>query len=126
MNLRRLRELTESLAVIELEMAAFFDLCPDLLAIADSSGYFIKTNKHWTTVLGWSSEELQGKPWLYFVHPDDIDQTISIFSVMSSGNKITNFVNRYRCKNGDYVCISWNASELDDTKKAYCVGRVLD
>ena len=116
MSLNKLRELTESLENAELEILAFFDLCPNLLAIVNLSGYFTKVNSYWTTTLGWSHAELTSKPWLHFVHPDDVVNTIRIFKTMVGGKKMLNFVNRYKHRNGDYIRVSWDASELHSTK----------
>ena len=42
-----------------------------------STGYFKRLNPVWTTSLGWTLEELQAKPFLDFVHPDDRATTLA-------------------------------------------------
>ena len=53
------------------EKALFFDLSPDLLAIADFKGHFKHTNPAWTRVFGYTEAELLACPFLELVHPED-------------------------------------------------------
>ena len=43
-------------------MDLFFDFCNEMLCVADHRGYFLKLNPAWTKALGWSLEELTGRP----------------------------------------------------------------
>ena len=54
-----------------------FDIGRDLLCTADARGYFISLNAAWENVLGWSREELTGRPFIEFVHPDDVERTLA-------------------------------------------------
>ena len=53
------------------ELNNFFELNLDFLCIADTEGNFIKTNKAWEDVLGYTHEELTHTKYLDFVHPDE-------------------------------------------------------
>ncbi len=81
----------------------------DPLCIAGSDGYLKKLNPAWSNCLGWSEEELLNRPFLDFVHPDDIDDTLTAFTKMRAGVPIPSFENRYRCKDGSYRQFLWNA-----------------
>jgi PAS domain S-box-containing protein len=81
-----------------------------LFCIADVKGTFTEVNPAWTKLFGWTAEELTTHPWTYFVHPDDLLETIEV-SKIPAGTLLDGFVNRYRTKDGDYiknplVCIS--------------------
>jgi len=91
------------------ELEGFFRVNLDLLCIADIDGNFIKTNAAWGEILGYSSEELDGKKFLDFVHPDDLQPTLDAMSALGQGAKVLNFVNRYRCKDGSYRFIEWRS-----------------
>lgn len=91
------------------ELEAFFTVNIDLLCIADFKGNFVKVNKEWESVLGYSSDDLQKRTFLEFVHPDDIEKTLHALSRLKKGEKIMNFVNRFRSHNGTYRFIEWRS-----------------
>lgn len=92
-----------------LELERFFSVNLDLLCIADINGYFIKTNKAWTDILGYSSTELEGRKFLDFIHEEDIIATLEAMKKLDGGNEVLQFVNRYVCKDGTYRYIEWRA-----------------
>jgi PAS domain S-box-containing protein len=109
-----IREKTE-----ELEM--FFQGGLDLLCIADTSGRFLRLNPEWEKVLGYRTEDLEGKDFMQFVHPEDVATTLEAMSQLSSGKKVLSFVNRYRHRNGTYRSIEWRS--LPVGKKIYAAAR---
>ncbi|MCJ7603785.1 MAG: PAS domain S-box protein, partial [Desulfobulbaceae bacterium] len=92
------------------ELDGYFTNALDLFCIADSDGYFHRANKEWQTTLGYKIEELEGRRFLDFIHPDDIKLTLEAFSMLKAQKKILNFVNRYRCKDGSYRWLEWRAT----------------
>lgn len=54
----------------------FFETAADLLCIADLEGFIRHVNPAWERSLGWSGEDICGRPYLDFVHPDDVDATL--------------------------------------------------
>ena len=101
----------------------FFDLSPDLLCIASLDGYFIRLNKNWSRLLGWSEEELKAVPWNDFVHPEDRMPTESAKDMLSQGNNILSFENRYRSKKGEYYWLSWNSLYLTEEGYIFAIAR---
>lgn len=91
------------------ELEAFFTLNLDLLCIADLEGHFIKTNEAWSSILGYTTEDLNRKKFLDFVHPDDISATLDAMAKLRNGEDVLNFTNRYKNKNGGYQCIEWRS-----------------
>src|SRR6056297_3173137 len=87
----------------------FFDINLDLLCIADKDGRFIKLNKEWEQLLGYNIEELQGRSFLDFIHPDDLHPTKEAMKRLENDEDILNFTNRYRTKNGEYKIIEWRS-----------------
>jgi PAS domain S-box-containing protein len=87
----------------------------DLLCIIDNnSGAILRLNKAWEETLGYSADEMIGTPFMEFVHPDDIATTTGAFSILVNHGVIKNFVNRYRCKDGNYRFIEWSAIRNTD------------
>lgn len=88
----------------------FFSINLDLLCIADVDGHFLKLNKSWENILGYKVEELEGRVFLDFVHPDDLEATLNVLSEIGIQQKqVLNFTNRYKCKNGTYRYIEWRS-----------------
>lgn len=110
----RIKELTEELSEDQRELGLFFDLCPDMLCIASSDGYFVKLNQAWQRELGWSIQELTQSPFLDFIHPDDVEPTKKIMEKMQTC-QVVRFHNRYKVKGTDkYVVLEWNATNWSD------------
>jgi PAS domain S-box-containing protein len=97
---------------VEAERDRFFDLSLDLIAMADSAGYFRRINPAFSRVLGWSREELTGRPFIEFVHPDDRKATLAVVE-RSQGGFIDHFENRYLCRDGSTRWLSWKAVLTD-------------
>jgi PAS domain S-box-containing protein len=87
----------------------FFTVNLDLLCIADQEGNFIKVSNAWTEILGFSSKDLEQRKFLDFVHPDDIQSTLKAMNMLQKQQKVVNFVNRYRTKDGEYRHIEWRS-----------------
>ncbi|TVP61286.1 MAG: PAS domain S-box protein [Nodularia sp. (in: Bacteria)] len=98
----------------ELELERFFTISLDLLCIADTGGHFRRLNQAWEKILGYSISELEGKAFLDFVHPDDLDSTLAAISDLNDDRTIIKFVNRYRTKDGSYRHIEWLSSPQGD------------
>ncbi len=101
-SLKKQKEATE-------EMESFFSVNLDLLCIADLEGNFIKTNNAWSTILGYSNEDLNARKFIEFIHPDDIQDTLNTMADLGRGNDVLNFTNRYRCSDGSYRYIEWRS-----------------
>jgi PAS domain S-box-containing protein len=96
------------------DLATFFDVSLDLLCIRDRAFRFVRVNPAWETALGWRSAELEGRPMLDFVHPDDAEATLQRMQGIISDQPVLGFVNRYRRKDGGYRHLEWRARHVDD------------
>lgn len=50
-----------------------------------------------------------GRSCLDFVHPDDIEKTKAAITSLESQEEVSNFENRYRCRDGTYRWIEWRS-----------------
>ena len=105
------------------ELNNFIELSKDLVCIANVDGLFYKVNPAFTTVLGYSKEELEGSSFINLVHPDDLASTYKEIEKLAQGEMTISFENRYRCKNGEYIVLSWNTSPDPDSGNLYCIAR---
>lgn len=118
-----LRSDTARQAIVE-ERDRFFDVSVDLLATADVNGFFIRLNPAWTATLGYSLDELQARPFLDFVHPDDRAATLAEYSQqVAEGKNVLNFQNRYRHRDGSYRWLEWASAPSADATRLYAAAR---
>jgi PAS domain S-box-containing protein len=92
-----------------IELENYFANALDLFCIADLDGNFVRVNKAWEETLGYSVTELEKRKFLDFVHPEDLQPTIDVISKLEQNEKVLNFINRYRSKNGTYRFIEWRS-----------------
>jgi PAS domain S-box-containing protein len=101
----------------------FFDISNDLLCIAGIDGYFKRLNPAWERILGYTVDELCARPYLDFIHPDDQERTGREAEDQAAIGKVTvSFDNRYRCRDGSYRWLNWNATPTADGT-VYAVAR---
>ena len=59
-------------------------------------------------------DELTAVQFLDFVHPDDVAGTMEAISELASQQKVIDFVNRYRSKDGTYRWLQWRSAPSGD------------
>ncbi len=106
---RRRRSAEKELRQKSEELDNFFSTNLDLLCIADTDGYFLRLNPAWEKTLGYNLAELMSRRYVEFVHPDDVPATLDAMQALSSLQRVVNFTNRYRTKNGSYRHMLWSA-----------------
>lgn len=107
------------------EYRQFFDMSLDMMCIAATDGYFKQVNEAWTRELGWSEDELLTRPFVSFVHPDDVQKTIDEVAKLDQGIPTIQFENRYLHKDGSYRLLSWRSSPEQGTGRLYAIARLL-
>ncbi len=96
------------------EHERFFAISTDLLCVVDMAGNLISVNHSWEKQLGYPVSYLKSQNFLDFVHPDDIEATKERMSELSQDKAVSNFVNRYRYKDGSYHYIEWLSQPYDN------------
>jgi two-component system cell cycle sensor histidine kinase/response regulator CckA len=105
-----LRQSREDHSTVANELTTFFNLIPDLVCIASPDGYFKRLNPAWEALLGYTQAELLATPIFDLIHPEDREGTQAEIARQTSGHWTTQFVNRYRCKDGSYRWLEWTAA----------------
>lgn len=118
-------ELQRRMTVLE-EFRTFFDESRDMQCIAGTNGYFKRVNPAFVETLGWSEEELLSRPFIEFVHPDDVEATAEETVSVSGGRPTISFSNRYRCRDGTYKRLRWTAHPDPATGNIYASARSPD
>ncbi|MBN1287097.1 MAG: PAS domain S-box protein [Anaerolineae bacterium] len=105
------------------EIRRIYDLSVDMFGTADFNGFFKMLNPAWSKVLGYTLDELYARPFIEFVHPDDIASTNAAAAGLIKGKSAVSFENRYRCQDGSYKWLSWNSIPDIDNDLIYFVVR---
>lgn len=87
----------------------FFEKSLDLFCVVCKEGRFLELNSRWVQVLGWPEADMLGRPFLDFVHPDDMASTLAIWTALEGRQDVLRFRNRYRRANGSHAWLEWNA-----------------
>jgi PAS domain S-box-containing protein len=116
-------QLESELQRTALDMVRFFELSHDLFCLASLDGFFKRVNDNFPRVLGFTKNELQARPFLDFVHPDDLKETLDQMKKLSLGLPVVRFKNRYRDVSGRYHCFEWTAKSLPEEQVIFAVAR---
>ncbi len=119
----KLKPLSGRIERYQEDLSRFFANSIGMLCIAGFDGYFKRLNPAWKNTLGWTLKELQARPFLEFVHPDDHAATLVEMKKLARGGCTILFENRYRCKDGLYRWLQWNANSLPANQQIHAIAR---
>lgn len=117
-------ELERRMSMLQ-EFKTFFDESRDMLCVAGTDGYFKLVNPAFEKNLGWAEADLLGRPFVDFVHPDDVEATLAETEKLARGIPTVSFTNRYRCRDGTYKRLRWSSHPDPKTGNLYASARVL-
>ena len=114
----------ESRGALARRLRSHNELSLDLIATANYDGYFTQLNSAFTDVLGFTAEELMARPFLEFVHPDDVEPTLAAVATQTEqGAAVFHFQNRYRTKSGSYRWLEWTSRPDEKIRALIAVAR---
>ena len=108
---------------IQEERDRYFELSRDMICVLGFDGYLKTVNPAWKWALGFSYEELLGRPFIEFVHPDDRKATLAETEKLMNGGETIYFENRYYCKDGSWRWFAWSARAAMPQKAIYGTAR---
>lgn len=95
----------------------------DMICTIDAKGRFIEVGAASKDILGYRPEDLIGKPYMDFVHPEDVSKTKKIGLEITQGKSTRDFQNRYLKKDGTEVHMMWSAIWSETDGLLYAVAR---
>jgi PAS domain S-box-containing protein len=101
----------------------FFNLSPDMLCIVGYDGCFKQISPAFKLILGFSKEEMIGKPFKDFIIQDDQERSSAELSSIKDGNSAEHFENRYLSKDGTVKWMAWRTVNVPAEKLIYAVAR---
>lgn len=121
--------LRQELAELEAQVAvsrsrkAFFDHAVDSFCIVAPNGHLKHCNQSMLDTLGYSFEEITSQRLLLLAHPDDLVKSTGKVMGVIKGDKVRQFENRYRRKDGTYIRFLWNSLVNEETKEVFATAR---
>lgn len=113
-------DITPAVNALE-DLDAFFNVTTDLMAICGLDGRFIRVNPAWETVMGYKDQEMVGRHFQEYVHPDDLKADLDAMDELKADKKVQNYINRYRHQDGTYRNLQWTS--IKDGENVYAVAR---
>ncbi len=107
----------------ESQLNQFFNLSLDFFCVANTNGFIEKISPVFSRELGFSEEEFLTQPFYNFILEEDIEATMIEVEKISRGLRATNFEARFKCKNGGYKLLSWNATPDHEMGVFYATAR---
>lgn len=121
---RKEKAMTETLLSRSREqLQKILDQSLDMICTFDEAGTFLSASAACKNILGYEPEELIGKSAWSIIHPDDLHRSMDTSGKVVNGWDATNFENRYRTREGNYVWLHWSAKWDAREKVSYCVAR---
>lgn len=91
----------------EKEIEGILKVNIDMLCVIDENLNFIKVNREFEKVLGYTAEEFEGKSFLSLVHKDDLSKTVNSIRNLNELEPISGFINRMISKVGGHRYLEW-------------------
>jgi PAS domain S-box-containing protein len=110
-------------SVLDKAPEKLFNLSLDMLCVADFDGNFRIVNSAFEHTLGHARQVLLKTPFTEFVHPDDKAATLAALEQLATGESLSYFENRYRCKDGSYRWLAWTAVPVIEESFVYAIAR---
>lgn len=101
----------------------FFNYSGDLIAIMDTKGRLKEFNPAWTSVLGWSEDELKSLDVRTLIHPEDRDKTTELLRNVWKSSQTMNLTTRHCRKDGSYRLIRWSIIPFFEKQLVFASGR---
>lgn len=79
----------------------------DVICTFDAHGCFVDVSPRSRAIWGYAPEELIGKCFTDFTHPDDREGTLAEAAAIHAGTATDSFENRYLHKDGHVVYLMW-------------------
>ncbi|HZD92596.1 MAG TPA: PAS domain S-box protein, partial [Pseudolabrys sp.] len=95
------------------ERDRIWQVSEDLLGVATFEGYFTSVNPAWTTLLGWTEDEIKRMHVNTLRHPDDLPAAEAGRARLARGVPTIRLENRFRHRDGSWRWLSWTMT-VDD------------
>lgn len=118
------KKATQALQASEESLRRLTDNMIDMVSQVDLTGNYEYISPSSEKVLGFSPDEMIGRSFYDFLHPQDIDKVKADFNAAFLSKSFAKFEYRYKCKNGNYIYLETLVNFMFDNNNRIC-GSVL-
>ncbi|MEO6859366.1 MAG: PAS domain S-box protein [Solirubrobacteraceae bacterium] len=105
------RRADDELASVRIAIDQLFAVSPDVMAIIDAVGNFVRVNPAFERILGLSAAQIVGHGFAEFMHEDDHQASLDRYAARLAGTAVpSGFKNRFRGADGSYRWLRWISS----------------
>jgi PAS domain S-box-containing protein len=104
---------------IEAERDRFFDDSPTGITVLGFDGMVERVNEAVVHMFGWSEDELVGRSFMEFIHPDDGARALDLVTELAADHGPIEFEGRVRTRAGTYRWIRATARSVPDERLVY-------
>jgi len=110
-----LKKAEEALRESEEKFRVIFENAGVGITLVDREGRLIDCNSHFRDFVGYTKEELIGKHWRIYTHPEDVERNLDIFEKMIKEKKVFVFEKGFKRKDGRILWGRVTASPVFDS-----------
>ena len=100
----------------------FFNMSSDMFVVIKEHN-FVKVNRAFTRILGYNQQEIINKPFLSFVHPDDVEVFMDGIKKLKISESVVTTRVRERLKDDSYKWFDWTSTIDIQTGIIHAVAR---
>jgi PAS domain S-box-containing protein len=128
-DVTELRKAQKQIQISEAKFRGAFEYSAIGMSIVSLDGHWMKVNREFTNMVGYSEEELLGKQFMELTYPDDLPENLGLFNEAVRGDRETYRIEkRYIHKNGNLIWVRVNVSAIKDDRgwPLYTVAQIED
>jgi PAS domain S-box-containing protein len=128
-DVTELRRVQKQIQISEARFRGAFEYSAIGMSIVSLQGQWLRVNREFLNMVGYSETEIVGRQFREITHPADVKENIILFEEAVNGVRETyRMEKRYIHKNGSMVWVRLNVSMIKDdrARPLYCVAQIED
>lgn len=118
-----LKAKNEELEQANAKIRRMFEQSIDVICMVDREGRFVEVSPRSLAVWGYAPDEMKGRSYRDFVHPDDLGPTDAGIARLGHGAEAIHFQNRYVRKDGAFATMQWSSVWSNEDDLYFCIAR---
>ncbi len=104
-------------------LSRYLALTRDVFFVIGFDGVFREVDGDVESLIGWSAEQMRGRRFTHFLHPDEVGLSHNDFAHLVGGGVTVEFANRFRTQKRDWRWLEWRAIGVPELELVYAAAR---